>query len=246
MFTNAKKVASVAPAATKGKVAAKAVEPLFGLEDVAALDACAKAIKGLLDMRKSELKVSATENLIEKGLVRHSRPDTVHVSEGAFASGRMTVVKRSTASPLSQDELEVLAELLPCERDEDNNITAIPGFAETLESVPAMLAVNPAYAHDEELLKRIDKALSGVKGIPEDFIVSVASRAKVVVSETATDMVFSLPAKKAEQVFSIVANVTLGTVFNDVAKAWDIVKTLLVPDVKKELGKMLKASAKAA
>jgi hypothetical protein len=109
-----------------------------------------------------------------------------------------------------------------------------------------MLAVNPTYANDEALLKKIDKALSGIKGIPEDFIVSVAATSKIVVSDTATDAVFRLNADKAEQVFPIIANVTLGTVFSDISKAWEIVKPLLVPDVKASLGKMLKASLKAS
>jgi hypothetical protein len=244
MFANAKKVASVA-APAKGK-AVKITETLPGLEAVAALDACAKAIKGLLDLTKAEAKEIATTRLIDAGLERHARPDTIHVEDGAFASGRVTVVKRSTASPLSSDELEILATVLPVERDDDNNIVSVPGFAETLEKHPAMLAVNPAYAHDEELLKRIDKALSGVKGIPEDFIVNVASESKIVVSDTATDAVFRLDAKKAEQVFPIIANVTLGTVFSDISKAWEIVKPMLIPDAKAAVSKMLKASLKAS
>jgi hypothetical protein len=243
MFANAKKIASVA-APAKGKPT-KITETLPGLEAVAALDACAKAIKGLLDLTKAEAKELATTRLIDKGLERHARPDTMHVEDGAFASGRATVVKRSERSPLSADELEVLATVLPVERDDDNNIVSVPGFAETLDSYPAMLAVNPAYANDEELLKKIDKALSGIKGIPEDFIIHQAATSKVVVSEGATNAVFRLKADEAEQVFPIVANVTLGTVFSDISKAWDIVKPMLLPDVKASLGKMLKASLKA-
>jgi hypothetical protein len=244
MFSNAKRVAAVT-ATTKGKAAAKVVETLPGLADVAALEACAKAIKGLIDLKKAALKESATEILIENGLRKYSRPDVLPLVDGDYATGRASVTRRSVVSPLSADELEFLADLVPgTERDEDGNIVAIEGFAETLEKQPAMLAVNPAYAKDEALLKRIDKALSNVKGIPEDFIVQTTAEAKVVVSETAPDAVFRLDAETAAQVFPLIAGVSLGTVFTDVSRAWELVKPLLVPDAKAELGKMLNASLK--
>jgi hypothetical protein len=241
MFTNAKKVASVT-VPTKGKVV-KSLSTLSGLEEVAALDACAKAIKGLLDMKKAALKEVAQAQLIEDGLQRHARPDVVRFADGE-ATGSATVTRRATSRPLSADELEVLAEMFDAVRDDEGNITSIPDFAETVGS-PAMLTVNPVYASDEALLKRIDKALSGIKGIPEDFILQNAAQTKVVVSETATDAVFKLSPEKAEQVFPMIAGVTFSAVHKNVAKAWDIVRTLLVPDAKGEVTKMLKASLKA-
>jgi hypothetical protein len=236
MFMNAKKVTSVA-AAPKSKAAAKAFDILPGLEEVAALDACAKAIKALLDLKKSELKEVATAQLIENGLKQHSRPDVVRFADGEFATGRATITKRSSVSPLSTDELSMLTELLGAE---------LPDFVETVEKHPAMLAVNPAYANDESLLKRIDKALSGIKGVPEDFIVQIEAESKVVVSDTATDAVFRLDADVTEQVFPLIAGVSLGSVFSNITKAWEIVKPLLLPDAKAEVKKMLKASLKAA
>lgn len=244
MFANAKKVASVT-APTKGKVASKSLSTLSGLEEVAALDACAKAIKGLLDMKKAALKEVAQAQLIEDGLQRHARPDVVHFADGEDATGKATVSRRSVASPLSSDELEVLAELFDAVRDDEGNVTCIPDFAETCESSPEMLVVNPVYASDEALLKRIDKALSGIKGIPEDFIVVQAAKAKVIVSETATDAVFKLDAEKAAQVFPMIAGVTFSAVHKNIVRAWEIVKPILVPDAKGEVTKMLKASLKA-
>jgi hypothetical protein len=245
MFSNAKKVSSVASPA-KGKIAAKPVDTLPGLAEVAALDACLKAVKGLLDMKKAALKEVAQEQLVANGLERHARPDVVHFVEGEFANGKATVSRRSTASPLSADELEVLAEMFDAERDEDGNIVSVPGFAETVEKHPAMLAVNPIYANDEALLKRIDAALKNVKNVPEDFIVQVAADSKVVVSESATDEVFKLSPEKAAMVFPMVAGVTFSAVFKSIEKAWEVVKPMLVPDAKASVKSMLKASLKAS
>jgi hypothetical protein len=248
MFANAKKLSATTPAA-KSKTPAKPVETIEGLAEVAALDACAKAIKGLLDLKKNELKNAAVERLVARGVQQQHKPDSLSLSEGPHATGRVAITKRSTASPLSGDELELLAELVgEAERDEDGAITAVPNFAETVEQVPAMLAVNPAYASNEALLKKIDKALSGIKGIPEDFIVQTPAKAKVVVSETATNDVFRLAPESVEQVFGLVANTSLTPAFKDIGAAWELVKPMLIPDtaaLKASLKAALKASLKA-
>jgi hypothetical protein len=245
MFANAKKVA-VLPVAVKGKAPPKSTTTIEGLAEVAALDACMKAIKGLLDLKKEALKSSAIEQLIETGIERHSKPDHLSLVEGE-ATGRVAITKRSTASPLSTDEVELLAEMVgDVVHDTDGNITAVPGFAEILESIPASLQINPIYASNEDLLKKIDKALSGVKGIPEDFVISVPASSKMVVSDSATDAVFRLPVEQVETVFGLIARVSLTPAFKDIGKAWEIVKPLLTPgDAKAQVKKMLTGSLKA-
>ena len=81
--------------------------------------------------------------------------------------------------------------------DEVEALTALAGDAvdqliETIDEQPEMLAINPAYASNEALLKKIDKALSGVKGILEDFVVQIPATTKTVVRDMATDAVFRL------------------------------------------------------
>jgi hypothetical protein len=99
MFKNAKKVAAVTTPA-KGK-AAKITDTINGLAEVAALDACAKAIKGLLDARKASLKDAAQAILIERGLHCHHRPDALSLVEGAHATGTASMRRHATTSPLS-------------------------------------------------------------------------------------------------------------------------------------------------
>lgn len=229
MFSSAKKVAAVPTAARTAP--AKVTETIDGLEEIAALDACFKAIKGLLDLKKDAAKAEAVERLLERGLARKSKPDGLSLAEGDYATGKISISKRAVSSPLAADELEILAEAVgSAERDEDGAITAIPGFAETVEKQPAMLTVNPAYGKDEMLLARIDKALSGVKGIPEDFILSLPAQQSVVVTETATDAVFRLAPEAAELVFPLIGGVTMSATYKDVEKAWAIVKPLLTEE----------------
>lgn len=194
MFASAK-TAKRPPAATSPTRASKPTETLPGLEEVCALEACLKAIEGVLDLKKTALKAAATERLIREGLSRKSKPDSLSLSAGKYATGNVSIRRRSTASPLAYDELESLA---------------------------------------EALLKRIDKALSGVKDIPEDFILAVEAETKPVVSETALNEVFRLPPNVAEQVFALIAGVSLRAVFKDIGEAWEIVKPMLVPENNKK------------
>jgi hypothetical protein len=225
-------VASRAVATTKGKVAAKVTETIEGLEEVCALQACLKAIEGLLEVKKEALKELATERLLERGLARHAKPDSLSLAEGA-ASANAFVVKRSTRSPITAEEVEVLESL------------GAADLVEVIDEQPEMLAVNPAYAHDEALLKRIDKALSGVKGIPADFVVQVPAVSKTVVTDAATDAVFKLPAEVAASVFAIVAGVNLRATHGDMSAAWDIVRPMIAPD-EVQVKTMLRASLKAS
>lgn len=245
MFSTAKKVAA-APQSAKAPKSTKVVETIDGLEEVAALEACAKAIKGLLDLKKDELKADAMQRLMDRGLIRKSRPEGLSLAAGDDATASLSIMKRSTRSPLAADELEIIAQAVgEAERDEEGAITAIAGFAETLETMPAMLAVNPVYAQDEVLLARIDKALAGIKGIPEDFILQIPAQSSVVVADTATDAVFRLKAEAAETVMPLIASLTMRAAFKDIGRAWDVVKPLIAPSteaVKTKLRTMLKQS----
>lgn len=227
MFTTAKKVAR--PKAEKpAKGTPKEVVFVEGLEELAALDACMKALAGLIELKKDALKEAATERLLQQGVRQRGRPDSLSMAAGEYATGNAAIFKRSTRSPLTADELAILAEIVGrAERDEEGAIVAIPGFVETTEVQPAMLAVNPDYAADEVLLKRIDKALKGVKGIPEDFILSIPAETKTVVTEGATNAVFALNPKQVPVVFGMIANVVIKPVFASLDHAWDVVRPML-------------------
>lgn len=226
---------------------AKQVETLAGVEEVAALEACMKAIKGLLDLKKDELKSRATDRLIDLGTARKSKPDALSLVEGA-GTATAAITKRSVVSPLSQDELDLVAQMVgAADHDAAGTVVAVPGFTEVMEKQPAMLAVNPVYASDEALLKKIDKALAKTPGIPEDFILAIEAETKAVVSDTATTEVFRLDPEVAAQVFPLIAGVSIRAVHKDLSAAWNTVRPMLAPSpaaAKEAVNAMLKASAK--
>lgn len=224
MFATAKKVdRPVTPKAKAGSN--RPIDVIPGWEDVCALDAIYKAIEALIKLKKGALTQVAMERLIERGLQRKGKPDTMSLQDGD-AAGTISIRRRDSRQPITADEAELIADLTG-EGVEVDGLNTSPGFTEVVEANPGYLAVNPAYAQDELLLKRIDKALQGVSGIPEDFIIQIESERKVVVSETATDRVFQLGPEKATQLFPMIASVVARPVHKNLRAAWAYVETLL-------------------
>jgi len=219
MFSNAKTMALAPAPAAKGKPT-KAVDPIVGWEELCALEAVSKALEGLVAIKKEAIKAGpVTDLLVTRGLALGRKPESLSPVEGD-GKGSAYLAKRSTRSPLSEEELEFLSETV--------GAAALPAYVETVEEAPALLAVNPAYAGDEALLRKIDKALSGVKGIPEDFIVQTEAKAKTVVAEAAVNEMFKLTPEKLDAVFAILAGISLRPVYGaGLEKAWEAIKPLI-------------------
>jgi hypothetical protein len=220
------RTAPVAPATKSGKLP----ETVSGWEELAALDSAVKAMSSLLDLRKSEMKSRLRETFIERGVQAGNKPDSMAIVEGD-AKGSSYLTKRSDRSPLGSDDLKLIAETLgedTVTRGEDGAITGINGVAETLESQPSMVVLNPAYVNDQALLKRIDKALEGVRGIPEDLIVQTPAEAKVVVSDTALATMFRSGEDAAQALLEVLGIVAVRPVYSaGLEKAWSIIKPLI-------------------
>jgi hypothetical protein len=220
------KVMAVAPAKKGAAKPSRALDLVPGWAELCALDACAKALTGLLALKKTAVTAAVEARLKERGLQRRGKPDTMSLAEGE-AAGSAYLRRRDSRSPVTPDELLMLSEHLEAEKDAEGNPIGIPGFTETIESTPELLAINPLYASDELLLARVDKALSGISGIPDDFVVQIPAQQKVVVSDVAWDSLFREPAGVVEQLFSILGAVTLRPVFKDIEAAWNIVRPML-------------------
>ena len=84
------------------------------------------------------------------------------------AEGSIQLRKRSGASPLTAEEMELLdANEIPYEKE---------------ETVVGTFVINPEYLEDEKLMEKAAKALSKA-GLPEDFIMAQESRFKYVVTD---------------------------------------------------------------
>jgi len=219
MFSNAKTVALAPVPAAKGK-ASKATDAIEGWEELCALEAVSKALEGLVALKKEAIKSGpVTDLLVTRGLALGRKPESLNPVEGD-GKGSAYLAKRRANIALSEEELELLTETV--------GEAALPSYVETVEEAPALLAVNPAYAGDEALLRKIDKALSGVKGIPEDFIVQTEAKAKTVVADAAVNEMFKLTPEKLDAVFAILAGISLRPVYGaGLEKAWEAIKPLI-------------------
>ena len=232
MFAKPVKAATPVVTASKKSASAKPADTIEGWETLCAIRACYDALEALLDLHKQQVTVGATGMLIEHGCQRRGKPESLRLVDGD-AAGSAYVGKKAVASPLTADDLTLLAEYVPVppggeiERDDAGEVVNVPGFTETREIRPGYLAVNPVYAGDEVLLQRIDKAVSGIKGVPEDFIVQIPAEVRCVVSDEATNSVFRLKAEVAAKVLPLIGRVTLKPVFKDIERAWAIVRPLL-------------------
>lgn len=179
MFSNAK--AKTAPKAKKpGK--SKPEIAINDLETLASIDAVVKALEALRGTVESSVKGQMHDQFVAAGMDRGSKPDSFRGVEGN-ASASCEIRKRSTRSVLSSADVELL--------------TKHGVEVEVLEDVAETFVINPDYAGDGELLGKISEALSGIDGLPEDFIQHQAGVTRTVASNKTVDQVF---AQKDEQV----------------------------------------------
>jgi len=118
---------------------------------------------------------------------------------------------------------------------------------DTVEARAETFVINPAYANDGALLGKIDKALKGVKGLPEDFILKQEGVTSHVVSD---ESILTMYAKEQarELVDTLCTLAVKPTLANpDLKKALQLATALLNDErvAKREiLMDQLKASAK--
>lgn len=169
MFAKAKSVEAFAPSSKKGK----AEVLMTGLKDYAEIDALVKALTALQKTMGGELKEFAADEFMEMTANIGHRPDNFKGVEG-IASASMELRKRSSASPLTEEEINLLV--------------AAGLTVEKKVSVNKLFGINPKFAEDQVLLARVEKALTGI--VPEDFIVVQDERFTSTVSDETIDQAF--------------------------------------------------------
>jgi len=214
---------------TKAKAKADGVE-IKGLEDYSLIDALLKSLGAVKDTLAVAIKDESRELFVS--VKDKKRPANLKGFDGA-ATASIQLQKRSTRSPLSADEVTLLIE------------RGIP--YDTVEARAETFVINPAYANDGALLGKIDKALKGVKGLPEDFILKQEGVTSHVVSD---ESILTMYAKEQarELVDTLCTLAVKPTLANpDLKKALQLATALLNDErvAKREiLMDQLKASAK--
>lgn len=215
MFANAKTLKT----ATKSKKAEVETVKLAGLEQLGAIDAVMKALTALRATVEMDVKSGMTAEFIKRGMAKQTRPENFKGEEG-IATASCQLKKRSSTSPLSDSEIELLTEA---------KISV-----ETVDLVAETFVINPAYKDDQVLLGKIEKKLSTIKDLPEDFIMKQAGVSRTIVGETALDEVFAFDsADMIAQFLPMVSSLAIKPTLNedDVSKAFEIVSKIMeVPD----------------
>jgi len=182
MLSNAKKATVVT---AKDPKKAKRTEPLAGVAELAALEHLQESVAAMIAMKKTEVLDAGLDIQINRGMNKKGRPDTLYVEDngdGSFkGTGNVQVKRRSSASAVTEEQADIL------------NEHGIPYQASVHTET---YVVNAKYADDKDLFARIDKALSRVQGIPEDFFEIIEEDSKPIVTDESMDAVFRLGDKK--------------------------------------------------
>ena len=215
MFEKAK-ASPVAAPKPKAKKDEKARIAMPGLETYAALVAVGKQIETMSKTMATQIKSRMAIEFQASGMKHRKRPDNFKGFEGiGEASCELRV--RSSSSPLTVEEIEMLKEHNIPVREDD--------------VVVETFIINPEYASNSDLLERVSKALEGVKGMPNDFILH-QSQKKVCVDETTIDAVFAIEDPKiVAQLFPLVAVLAIKPTVSDEEKAFEKIGDILFETV---------------
>lgn len=203
MFKTAKVVAPAKPAKA-GKNEVK----LAGLKTLAEIDALIKALGSLKVTLDSEVKGVAFEHFYTHA--DGVRPTSFRGVDGD-ASASVELRKKATTSPLGEAEQALL--------------TAANVPFEKMVGTVRMFGINPTYTANDELLAKVEAALTGI--VPEDFIVVQEEKSKYVVTDDTVATAFKVNAsREVIQAITVMAiKPKLAT--TDIAKIMDDVKAMI-------------------
>lgn len=244
MFKDAKAL-TVAPKAA-GKKKEREVVELNNVEQLAQLHALVKAATGAISAIEGTLKEEVFGMFLDRA--DGKKPESFDAKEG---NGMLNLQmrKRGTNSPLGETECSLLLEagLVP------------DAFVKT----PELFAINPAFAADTALLAKVEKALSKIAGLPDNFIMKQEAVTVNVVGDALLEQAFKLKGvnRHYEEVIQMVTTLAfkptlLRLVPHDMAKTieeileielvvenTDALKTALVDRAKSKTPKSKKTAA---
>ena len=173
MFASAKKVAKPSTKAKKEKAQIE----ISGLLDSAAIDALIKQLSAVKETIDGDVKSQMNVEFIRLGVAKKGRPDNFEGTDGDLVKSGCELRARASTSPLTDAVADILIKAdLP---------------VETIETTVDAFIINPAYSNDSAILAKVEKALSGIKGLPEDFIMKQDGATKKIVGKDAIEKLFS-------------------------------------------------------
>jgi hypothetical protein len=197
----------------------------FGL--TAALKYTIQTLETVYATMDTQVKSQMTDLFVKQGCAKQAKPESFKGFENLArkdangksvtlaASGSCEFRKRSTASALSDEEVAIL---------EANEITY-----GTDTKVAETFVINPEYANDQEMLAKVEKALKGIKGLPQDFIMKQEGVSKRVVTDETVAQVFKKPVAVAEKLLPLISTLAIKPTVatDDINAVWPFVQPLL-------------------
>jgi len=171
IFDKAKKVEAKPAAAKKTKQEIA----IAGIQSLAEIKAMMQNLEAVAKTLEGEVKEAGFAKFLE--METNIRPESFKGVDG-MATWSVEMRKRSTASALNADEVELLEKM------------GLKPFTQVVTT--EMFGINPIYAANEELMNKVSKALEKI--VPEDFIVLQAGVTKQVVDDALCDAAFKMPA----------------------------------------------------
>lgn len=190
MFATAKTVKTGA----KAKKPEKASIEITGIEALSAIDHAIKALTALKETYEADVKSEVAMHFVKAGVEARRRPVNFTGTDGK-ATASCELRKRSSRSGLAEGEIEML---------EQAGITT-----EVAEDVVDTFVINPAYAGDQNLLAKIEKKLSQIKDLPEDFILRQEGVSRRIVPDAALDQIFTFDEATAAALLPVVSTIAL-------------------------------------
>lgn len=152
---------------------------IAGAEQFAHLDLVVKTAVDFMAGLKASMTEKAIEHFMRKIKSSKKKPDNIFAIEG-YASVGVQLQKRSTATPLSEEERKIL------------KANKIKFKREVL--TPRFFGINPAYCEDEELLAKVEAAVADI--VPDDFFVIREEQEKFIIDEDCLDAIFKNGSKE--------------------------------------------------
>jgi hypothetical protein len=197
LFQKAKTTVNV-PAKKSNKKTKQEVQ-IDGLQSLASIRVLQTALDGIAKTFEGEVHAGMREFFTENGSKKRGRPDNF-VGVDGFGRASLELRKRSTRSPLSSEEQDIL----------DEHGIEYGVVVEQEET----FAINPEYASDNELLEKVSAALVAA-GVPEDFIVHVAPKTKSVATDVTLSQVFQADSSAIEMLMGIAGTLAVKPMLED-------------------------------
>ena len=185
--------------------------PLAGLCQLAEIDAVIKALLAAKTTIEAGVKSDAFDHFFDQAQKIASRPENFRGVDG-YASASIEMRKRSTASALSAEEIEMFqAQKLVIEK---------------VVSVQKYFVINQTYANDMGLLGKVEAALKGI--VPTDFIQVQEEKSKYVVGDATITAAFAQKAPR--HIIEAITTMAIKPLLinTDIKEIFKNVKTLLI------------------